>query len=89
MIFVFQQNVLIKHTEEGGEHKLTAVIADFGLAAPIPHEKCVVFSCLCNVREGVTFIYCWRLNYWVLFVFYEWIRVFRFLDFFLRLWYFV
>lgn len=35
------KNVLIKHTEEGGEHKLTAVIADFGLAAPIPHEKCV------------------------------------------------
>lgn len=35
------KNVLIKHTQEGGEHKLTAVIADFGLAAPIPHEKCM------------------------------------------------
>lgn len=35
------KNVLIKHTYEGGEHKLTAVIADFGLAAPIPHEQCV------------------------------------------------
>ncbi|KAK4318230.1 hypothetical protein Pmani_010767 [Petrolisthes manimaculis] len=35
------KNVLIKHTMDGGEHKLTAVIADFGLAAPIPHEKCV------------------------------------------------
>ncbi|XP_071516566.1 uncharacterized protein cdi [Panulirus ornatus] len=35
------KNVLIKSTQEGGEHKLTAVIADFGLAAPIPHEKCM------------------------------------------------
>lgn len=74
MIFVFQQNVLIKHTEEGGEHKLTAVIADFGLAAPIPHEKCVVFSCLCNVREGVTDLFIIGGCF-----FYEWIRVFRFL----------
>lgn len=40
-IIVVFQNVLIKHTHEGGEHKLTAVIADFGLAAPIPHEKWV------------------------------------------------
>ncbi|XP_066979442.1 dual specificity testis-specific protein kinase 2 isoform X1 [Macrobrachium rosenbergii] len=35
------KNVLIKHTLEGGEYKLVAVIADFGLAAPIPHEKCM------------------------------------------------
>ena len=36
---VLFQNVLIKHTQEGSEHKVIAVIADFGLAAPIPHEK--------------------------------------------------
>ncbi|XP_045585602.1 dual specificity testis-specific protein kinase 1 isoform X1 [Procambarus clarkii] len=35
------KNVLIKHTQESGEPKLTAVIADFGLAAPIPHERCM------------------------------------------------
>lgn len=33
------KNVLIKHTEEGGEKKIMAVIADFGLAAPIPHDE--------------------------------------------------
>nr|XP_053649250.1 dual specificity testis-specific protein kinase 1-like [Cherax quadricarinatus] len=35
------KNVLIKHSQESGEYKLTAVIADFGLAAPIPHERCM------------------------------------------------
>lgn len=35
------KNVLIKHSQESGEPKVTAVIADFGLAAPIPHEKCM------------------------------------------------
>lgn len=34
------KNVLIKHVLEG-EQKMIAVIADFGLAAPIPHEKCM------------------------------------------------
>lgn len=42
--------MLIKSTQEGGEHKLTAVIADFGLAAPIPHEKLV--HCWIFVKEA-------------------------------------
>ena len=33
------QNVLIKHSQENGKRKLNAVIADFGLAAPIPSER--------------------------------------------------